>query len=583
MNGVDARSVEEGRQLARWLRALGPAGLGATSWSGVAILCPRTRWLQSLAVGLREEGLGPQIHSERAVQADDPVYAWFTALLHVLACPDDGFEVVGVLREIYGWSDEALAHHAAGRPQPWSLQAEAPATGAADDPPAPDGIAATLRFLRDLRLEILPLPLRDAARRAVEAVALRERLQILALPELAVDETLETLLVRAAQAESDGCSLAEFAEQLQDGMADAVPARPVVRDAVQLLTCHKAKGLQWEAVVLPLLFRTIGEPNEYPVVIRSGTGSAPQVALSSHDLQPMQDRVEQRRRQELQRLLYVALTRAQRTLVLVDDDRLFPRRKPNRSCADLLGLLGEDGSRLFNPSWNSLPEQLRAGAAPAAAEPVEGLPEREPLTEVQVRQAVQHAGSAPRRILPYQLGEAEARAELSLGAPERERTAGAEAARAYGIWWHEAVERIDWSAPAETRQRAWIAALAGCPDEARGQREGRQLMASATAARLAQSGWRVRCEVPILWRRGPAECVEGIVDVIAYDPARRRWLVADWKTNLIEPGHEEHLRRIYEPQLRAYAEALQALTRQPVEAGVYSTCTGAWIPCADLA
>lgn len=574
---VEAASVEEGRQLARWLRERGPQALGASSWSDVAILCPRTRWLQSLAVGLREEGLGPQIHSERAVQADDPVYAWFTALVHALANPGDGFEIMGVLREIYGVSDEALARYAATREKPWDL-ARSPD---GSEPP----VAPILAFLHALRTEIAPMPLRDAARRAVEASALRERLKALALPELDVDESMEALLVRAADAEMSGASLVEFARHLRDGMEDPVPPRPVLRDAVQLLTCHKAKGLQWEVVVLPLLFRAIGEPKEYPVLLRSGAGEAPHLALSSHDLEPMQERVEERRRHELQRLLYVALTRAKHTLVVADDDRFFHRKRPNRSFADLLGLIGEDGTRLFNDAWNDLPEGHSAGAAapPAPAIPAEAP--RPDLTPAAVREAIARACATPRRILPYQLGEAEARAEMVLAeaGDGHARSAGAEAARAYGIWWHEAVEQLDWAAAAGDQARAWRELLAHCPDPERGQREGELLFASDTARRLASPALVVRREVPILWRRAAHECIEGVVDLAAYDPAAKRWLVADWKTNLVTPGEGGHLRRIYEPQLRAYAEALHAMTGQPVEAGVYSTCTGEWIPCAEIA
>lgn len=580
--GVETRTLAEGRQLARWLKETGFAALGATSWSGVAVLCPRTRWLQTLAEGLREEGLASQIHSERAVQADDPVYAWFTALVNVLARPDDGFEVVGVLRELYGLTDEALARFAARHENPWSLRAAPDPNAASAREAVADPIAGVLDFLRALRAEIAALPLRDAARRAVEAVSLRERLEALALPELLVDDPLESLLVRAAEAESDGASLAEFAETLRDGMADAVPARPVARDAVQLLTCHKAKGLQWEVVILPLMFRAIGEPSEYPVLIRSGPGAPPQIALSSHDLRPMQEKVEQRRRQELQRLLYVALTRAQRTLVVADDDRLFPRKKLNRSFADLLGMLGEDGSRIFNETWNGLDDHVRPGAPPAPAPAAQRAAERDDLTAGQVRDAVARAAGAPRRILPYQLGEAEAQAEMAIAAPETGRSAGAEAARAYGIWWHETIERLDWKGTQAARDRYWREALARCPDPARGRAEGALLAASATAQRLAAPGLVIRREVPILWRRAPGECVEGIVDLAAWDAAARRWLVADWKTNVVTETGSDHLRAIYEPQLRAYAEALRAISGAGVEAGVYATATGAWIPCAAI-
>lgn len=573
VTGVNAVSVHEGRQLARWLNAQGLARLGANNWSEVAVLCPRTRWLQGLAIGLREEGLGPQIHSERAVLADNPVYAWFTALLTALTSPDKGFEVVGVLREIYGLADEELAQFSRGNATAWDLR----------QPPGGDApTARVLRTLSALMREVAALPVRDAAQRAVEAVALGDRLRSLARADLAVDEELDALLAQAAEAENNGLSLSEFAEELRDKMNEAIPARPVVPDAVQLLTTYKAKGLQWPVVVLPLTFRVIGEPNTYPALVRSAPGEWPQIALASNDFKPMQDRVEQRRRQELQRLLYVGLTRAQRTLVLVDDDTLFPRKKANRSFATLLGMTGDDGSRIFNETWDALPNRLNDAPSETQSPRAAAVPSEPAPAAASIAEAVERLTQTPRRVLPYQLGEAEARAERELDAPETERSAGAEAAREYGIWWHDSIERIDWDEPAEKQRADWNQALASCPQRERGQREVELLLKASITERLRQPGLIRRREIPILWRRDEKECVEGIIDLAVWDERQRRWLIADWKTNLVAQNIEEHLRSIYTPQLRAYAEALHEISGAPVEAGVYSTCAGLWIPCATL-
>ncbi|HMP75614.1 MAG TPA: UvrD-helicase domain-containing protein [Kiritimatiellia bacterium] len=572
LSGVGPMTVELGRQFARWLKAQGLARLGARTWSDVAVLCPRTRWLQDIAVGLREHGLGPQIHSERAVRGDNAAYAWFTALLTVLAEPDNGFELVGVLRELYGQSDEELARWCEGDGTRWTLRAEPEGDGAP---------AAALRVLASLAREVAALPLRDAAQRAMDATALADRLRALALPDLAVDDELESLRALAAQAESRDLSLRAFAEELRDGMNEALPARPVAADAVQLLTLHKAKGLQWPVVALPILFRPVGEPTNFPVLVRSASGTPPHVALSSNDLRPMREQVEARRRQELQRLLYVGLTRAQRTLVIGDDDAFFPRKKATHSFANLLGMMGDDGSRIYNETFDALPAELEPeperAATPAAAAPeAEHVPAGPVLTD-----ALERLAEAPRRVLPYQLGEAEARAERAMDTPDTAtRSAGAEAARLYGIWWHETIESLDWAASSAAQRRHWERALAACAQPDRGRVESALLLESATAQRLRNPGLIVRREIPILWRRSDRECVEGIIDLAAWDPDTGRWLIADWKTNVATADTETHLRTIYTPQLRAYAEALHAITGQAVEAGVYSTATGLWIPCA---
>ena len=583
---VDATTLNIGRQLAAWLHAQGLDRLRARQWSDVAILCPRTRWLQGLAVGLREKGLGPQIHSERAVLADHPIFAWFTALVHVLSRSDHGFELVGVLREIYGHSDEALAWYAATRESPWALQGKRTPNGRSADPALTnelDAIEATLQALAALADEIDRMPLRDAAERIIQAVALNERLASLDRSDLTIDADLCALVALAAQGEEQSLSLPDFADQLRDKLGETIPARPIIPDAVQLLTVYKAKGLQWPVVILPLFFRAIGEPKTYPALVRAGPGEWPHVALSKDDFRQMQDQVEQKRRQELQRLLYVGLTRAQRTLVITDDHLHFPRKRPNRSFADLVGMIGDDGSLLFSPALNACATEPSGVAAsrPTASRPLVA-PEPAPPASL-IERAIEQVAAAPQRILPYELGEAEAKAERDFTRMDDERTAGAEAARHYGIWWHAQVETMPWTASRDVQEQHWRDALAGCPEPKRGEAEAKLLLDSELAARLREPGLIYRREIPVFWKRDAHSCVEGIVDLAVCQPSRSGWLIVDWKTNVIRPDEREHLRAIYTPQLAAYAAAVFALNQHPVEAGVYSTATGQWIPCVQHA
>ncbi len=600
---VEPVTVEFGRQLAAWLRGQGLAKLGASRWADVAILCPRNRWLSSLAIGLREHGLGPQLHSQRAIRAESPVYTWFTALMTVLAEPDNAFEIVGVLREIYGLSDESLARWIAGR-SGWSLRPDADTQPRVQPPPLPtaerrlgegrgegllsppsrssppdedDAPGRVLRALSALAQEVAGLPLRDAAARAIEATALADRVRAVARAsavgaEDAVGEEVSALYAMAAQAESEGLSLGEFAERLRDGLEEELPARPVDPNAAQLMTIYKAKGLQWPVVVLPLLYRSIGESKNYPDVIG---GRDPRIVFTARDLDPMREPVEAHKRREYQRLLYVGLTRAQRTLILTDDDALFPRKKATLCFAHLLGLMDAGGSRIYSEAYDGLPSELGGVKMEISADEV-APDEPEPVPDERaIEDAVLRLMEAPRRVLPYQLGEAEARAERMLDSVEMERSASAEAARAYGIWWHETVERMPWGG-AEAEH--WSRALSVCPMPERGAREARLLLESPTAARLRAPHLKIKSEVPILWRRDAREAVEGVIDLAVWDPQAKRWWILDWKTNVVSPDEAEaHLKSIYAPQLRAYADALRAVSGVAVECGVYSTATGVWV------
>src|SRR5262245_16581193 len=99
----------EAEYLARWIRSAGLKKLSADSWQQVAILCPRKAWLQTTAAALRRLGLPVAIQSERDVKGDSPAYAWITALLTIMTDPLNAYEIVGVLREIFGASDHDLA------------------------------------------------------------------------------------------------------------------------------------------------------------------------------------------------------------------------------------------------------------------------------------------------------------------------------------------------------------------------------------------------------------------------------------------------------------------------------------------
>src|SRR5256885_16502354 len=64
-------------------------------------------------------------------------------------------------------------------------------------------------------------------------------------------------------------TLTEFAEHLRTHFADAREIRPSRPDAIQLITSQKAKGSEWQAVVVPFLTRDVrlGSPR-YPRLLK---------------------------------------------------------------------------------------------------------------------------------------------------------------------------------------------------------------------------------------------------------------------------------------------------------------------------
>jgi DNA helicase-2/ATP-dependent DNA helicase PcrA len=123
------------------------------------------------------------------------------------------------------------------------------------------------------------------------------------------------------------------AEQAEDGLSPGEVE--VADDRVQILTVHAAKGLEWELVALPNLVSKVfpgaprggswlTNPAELPVVLRGDAPDLPDPALPvdgdrkevTDALKLHKEELEQRLLSEERRLLYVAITRAGRELLL---------------------------------------------------------------------------------------------------------------------------------------------------------------------------------------------------------------------------------------------------------------------------
>ncbi|MFZ0917512.1 MAG: UvrD-helicase domain-containing protein, partial [Candidatus Udaeobacter sp.] len=308
----------EAEYLARWIKDTGLKKLSADSWREVAILCPRKAWLQTTAAALRRVGLPVAIQSERDVKGDSPAYAWLTALLTIMNDPLNAYEIVGVLREIFGASDHDLAVFSEGRKARFRIDEIVSATGR---------ISSVLHMLAEIRQRGEGLALFDAVTLIIEQTQLRERLLLLPATEFGDPaRELDALVAQAAEAESNGMILAGFAEQLRNDFASLRAVRfSAVDNAIQLITSHKAKGSEWHAVIVPFLARDLRPPSpRYPDVVKSPADGGLVIAFRKEDKsKDLKDAIERAEQQQLERLLYVATTRARHTLVVVLDEEIF--------------------------------------------------------------------------------------------------------------------------------------------------------------------------------------------------------------------------------------------------------------------
>ncbi|HWJ54141.1 MAG TPA: ATP-dependent DNA helicase, partial [Propionibacteriaceae bacterium] len=202
----------------------------------------------------------------------------------------------------------------------------------------PYSAAARERFGR-LAVELAYLrrhvdePVLDLARRVIATLGLD--IELLANPEFARtsrrDQLGAFLDAVAAYVDVDGeASLTGLLAYLQAeveqgaGLDQAVPSD---REAVKLLTVHKAKGLEWEVVFLPALMQGtfpsdrvtdnwVTNPAVLPADLRGDAGSIPQLADTTNAaMGQYKSRLTEQQLLAEDRLAYVAVTRAKRLLV----------------------------------------------------------------------------------------------------------------------------------------------------------------------------------------------------------------------------------------------------------------------------
>jgi DNA helicase-2/ATP-dependent DNA helicase PcrA len=130
----------------------------------------------------------------------------------------------------------------------------------------------------------------------------------------------------------------DIAEQVESGLAPAEVT--VSADRVQILTVHAAKGLEWQIVAVPHLsgrvFPSTASPRTWltdaadlPPLLRGDCATVSEHGVPVLDTSDVSDRkglsdkiydhkrsLEQRRTDEERRLLYVAITRAEHTLLV---------------------------------------------------------------------------------------------------------------------------------------------------------------------------------------------------------------------------------------------------------------------------
>jgi ATP-dependent helicase/nuclease subunit A len=405
-------------------------------------------------------------------------------------------------------------------------------------------------------------------------------------------------------------SFLEFAE-FRAGLDDEPVAATETEDhdGVRVMTIHNAKGLEFEVVAVPSLDRRLlsggappplrissPEDGQRKVGMRLTRLGRPSVRL--FDLAELVERDDLLSSEEERRLIYVAVTRARRRLILSGVRPQNPKdlTKPGASALDrLLGAPGvgaelADGDvvtlpapaprtglsatfddaevlvRVNSPSKRRVAELIASSSAPAPQPPAgEGSP---PIL-------VPGAPPTPLRPLSYSALQAHSRcgfrfySERVLGLqppPAREGETAASRSERFGFG--SAVHALlEWSGsrrwiepPAEMIRRfleaEGVEATAELVEAAAERVRG--WTASALCDEIGGRSTRVRAELPLLLELGGA-VIRGSIDLMA-EPASGPPIVIDYKTDRLRGKSPSERAGAYETQRMLYALAASEAT-----------------------
>jgi ATP-dependent helicase/nuclease subunit A len=540
-------------------RALGPGDV-------LVLVRRRNAFARALVRALKARGV-PVAGIDRMVLTEQPAVADLLALCDALLLPQDDLALACILTSpIGGLSDDSLMELAMRREGSlWdALRARAAERA--------EWRAAEAMFARLLARVDYASPHALLAE-ALGPLGARARLFARLGPEAAepVDELLQAALT---DARAHPPSLQGFLHRLRGAASEVKREAEGAGSLVRVMTVHGAKGLQAPLVILP--DTTSLPPDDGPLAwgFDETTGVAlpvwsPRRELRCAAASSLRERAAARRAKEQNRLLYVALTRAEDRLVVCGWESA---RKPSEACwyeqvrAGFAALGTEAAPLALAQAWpgevlvHASPQTRPPQATPAgiSAAPPAPLPRWAGAAPAWLPTPPRPEPSRPEPLAPSRPLDAEMGKVPAAASPLAARDAVANRF-VRGKLIHALLQHLPALPEGERAGAAerWLA------------RPGHDLDASEAASVAAEAlavldhpalaglfGPNGRAEAPLT---GVVDgvVVGGLVDRLAVLPDRV--LVADYKTNRAPPARVEDVPVLYLRQLAAYRAVLRAI------------------------
>ncbi|HEX9290057.1 MAG TPA: UvrD-helicase domain-containing protein [Anaeromyxobacteraceae bacterium] len=498
----------------------------------------------------------------------DPLHRQFLLALRAIADGDDGVAQAALMRPpFFALDDDDLARERAA--------------GEGSTHPGVVRARAAVAMVRDLRRRRLSRSPGATARDLLERTAFGRAVALGPNGAQRLDALRELCLALDALAASAGLDLDAATARVRAWAIDPVqldPPRPVASDAVQVLSIHQAKGLEFPVVVLWDACADLQSRDVASTYSVSRDGTAWALALDGIEWEePAGADVARRERKyldaERKRLVYVAATRARDLLVLpvagAPNPAWVTGRLVTGAPKELMDAL-EPYAVGAEPAWAcerpAPPARVRGDASALAAE-VDAAWRAAALEAARPRFAPAAVTSEAHRMDEERPGEA--------GAPRPPRASrfgpvfGETVHRALGL----SLAQPGLGTEAAVERAAGATGLAGRRGEA--VEDVRRALAALERAGLRRaSGPDLQLEYPVALARD-GRLVTGYVDLLGMREGQLT--VIDFKTDAPPPGDVAETHGAYVEQVRTYASILEALglaAPGSVAAGLLFTAEG---------
>jgi ATP-dependent helicase/nuclease subunit A len=538
----------------------------------VALLFRKLTQADAYLDALRRYGISYVIEGEKHFYRRQEVID-LVNVLRVLDNPHDEVALVGVLRSpLGGLTDRELYDLR----QSGSFDYRQYAQLESWSHPCSPAVHRLYRQLARLHHEVAVLPLADAIQLVFDRLPILELAAASLHAEQAVANLLKTKQTAAVMLDRPHLTLSGFVD-LMVARLDEQPDEaesPLVEEsleAIQVLTIHKAKGLEFPVVVLPGLHQGTGRERAVPMVSYDWSSGRYGLSLGNrHTFGSLfiHEKLKMREEAERRRVLYVGMTRAKELLMLSGG---ITARSSGETVLELLqeigeGEVGKATTKTITIGASSIPhlvveapERRRPRRSPPAMSANSTV---DPVSVAELwrtrSSAWMQARTAPRQVTPTGVIRQTEPVPLHPVPSGRDSEVG----RLVGVSAHRLLERWDFANDpirfVDHIEAAVQTSLAGNHQDLASivSESMRELFAlfgrSDVYARLRTATILGR-EIPFMMPWGKSQVMNGVIDVM-YRLDETIW-IADYKTDAVTPEQAAaHVER-YRTQSEVYKAA----------------------------